>query len=80
MSDLKKCLNPSEAVYGFVAWLTTRKEQTILSSSNDCAPVCDLIKKFCIANQLPGVSENWPNHLIHIESSEIAVPRIGINQ
>jgi hypothetical protein len=63
-------LNPSEAVYGFVAWLT---------GSDDAAPMAELIKQFCKANKLPDVSEQWPNNLIHT-SGEVAVPGIGHNR
>lgn len=46
-------LNPSEAVYGFAAWLTTRREKTVMSASDDAAPIVELIKQFCEANNLP---------------------------
>jgi hypothetical protein len=58
-------LNQSEAVYGFAAWLTTRKERTIMSASDDAAPIADAVKQFCEVNNLPDISENWPNNLIH---------------
>lgn len=60
-----KTLNSSEAVYGFAAWLTTRKEKTIMSAKNDSAIIADLVKQFCEVNNLPKVSKNWPNNLIH---------------
>jgi len=72
-------LNPSEAVYGFAAWLTTRKEKVVMSSSDDAAIVADLVKQFCEANNLPPVSKEWPLNLIH-PSGEAAVPGIGNNE
>jgi hypothetical protein len=58
-------LNASEAVYGFAAWLTTREERVVLSAMDDAAPVCALVKRFCEINNLPEITEQWPNHLIH---------------
>lgn len=58
-------LNASEAVYGFAAWLTTREEKTVLSATDDAAPICELVDRFCRANNLSGVTDQWPNNLIH---------------
>lgn len=60
-----KTLNPSEAVYGFAAWLTCRKEKTIMSASDDAAIIADLVAQFCEVNNLPEVSKHWANNLIH---------------
>lgn len=73
-----KTLNPSEAVYGFAAWLTTRSESITIGSVHDAAPVTDLVNTFCKINNLPKVSSDWPNNLIH-PSGEVAVPNIGHN-
>lgn len=45
-------LSASEAVYGFVAWLATRNEPTIMSSNHSSAPVVDLMLQFCDNNGL----------------------------
>ncbi len=74
-----KHLNPSEAVYGFAGWLTGRKEKTVMSSGDDAAVVADRVALFCEVNNLPDVSEDWANNLIH-PSGEVAVPGIGINK
>ena len=76
---MSKHLNPSEAVYGFAAWLTTRKEKTVMSAADDAAPIAKLVSQFCKVNNLPDISNQWPNNLIH-PSGEVAVPGIGINQ
>ena len=70
---MNKELNAAEAVYGFVAWLTTREERTVMSAKDDCAPIAELIKRFCAENNLPEVSDQWPLNLIH-PSGEVAVP------
>lgn len=57
-------LNPSEAVYGFASWLTVRKQSLTVGSMHDAAPVAQLVKEYCEAQQLPPVSENYPKNLI----------------
>lgn len=75
---MSKHLNPSEAVYGFAAWLTTRKEKIVISAADD-ALIASLVSQFCKVNNLPDVSNQWPNNLIH-PSGKVAVPGIGTNQ
>ena len=74
-APLNKTLSPSEAIYGFCAWLTTRDEKTIMSASDDAAPVCDLINQFCKENKLKEPCENWATNLVHPsgECSGVAV-------
>ena len=76
MSDT---LNQSEAVYGFAAWLTCRDKKTVMSASDDAAPIVELVKQFCETNHLPKVSGQWPNNLIH-PSGEVAVSGVGHNK
>lgn len=76
---MKNILNPSEAVYGFAAWLTTRDKQTVMSASDDAAIIANLVKQFCEVNHLPAVSKDWPQHLIH-PCGEVAVPNVGHNK
>jgi len=64
-------LTPSEAVYGFAGWLTSRKERTIMSSSDDAGVVAELVDKFCKENHLEAPRDNWNTHLIH-PSGEVA--------
>lgn len=56
-------LNASEAVFGFAAWLSTRKEVVSFGASCDCASIPGLITRFCNANSLGGPSINWPHNL-----------------
>lgn len=74
---MNKELNAAEAVYGFVGWLTSREERTVMSAKDDCAPIAELIKRFCTENNLPEVSDQWPLNLIH-PSGEVAVPNAEI--
>lgn len=61
MNTLTGC----EAIYGFAAWLTCRKERTVLSSTDNAAPVCELIEQFCAENKLGAPRDGWENNLIH---------------
>ena len=61
----KEEMNASEAVYGFVAWLSCRKEKTVISSTDNCAPLAELIKQFCETNELTEPRENWQERLTH---------------
>ena len=58
-------LTASEALFGFCAWLTTREEKTIMSASDDAAPMPMLIRKFCDTNILEEPRIDWHNNLIH---------------
>lgn len=55
----------SEAIFGFVGWLSCRKEKTVISSKDNCAPLADLIKQFCATNKLKEPRENWQKRLTH---------------
>jgi len=57
------CLTGSEAIYGFCAWLTTREEKTIMSSSDDTGRIVRLISKFCDDNKLRDPRENYTDYL-----------------
>lgn len=58
-------LSASEALFGFTAWLTTRKEHVVAGSSCDCAVWVDLVKKFCDENGLSEPREEWGKNLKH---------------
>ena len=58
--------NAREAVLGFAAWLTCRKEEIVIGSSQDAAPVCDLVVRWCDENRLPPVREDvYPKNIKH---------------
>ena len=58
-------MNASEAVYGLLAWLTTREEVVCFGGSEDCAPAAEAAKLFCETNGLPEITNAWPDNLIH---------------
>lgn len=57
-------LSGSEAIFGFCGWLTTRKEKTVMSSSDDCAPIVELITEFINTQKLPEPSHHWEKKLV----------------
>ncbi len=61
-------LSGSEAVFGFAGWLITRREQTVMSSHDDAAPIADLCGEFCGANNLPEPRDTFPKHLTFPEN------------
>lgn len=56
-------LKGSEAIFGFCAWLTTRKKKTIMSASDDAGAIPPLIKEFCDLNKLSDPRENYTDYL-----------------
>lgn len=58
-------LNSSEAIYGFAAWLSCRRERTVFGSTCDCGNIAELVKEFCEVNSLPIVREDWHKSLLH---------------
>lgn len=43
---------PSEALYAFMGWLTTRDEEVTFSSHHTATAAVELIKEFCDRHQL----------------------------
>ena len=72
MENQQSTLNPSEAVYGFASWLTTRSEVTTMSSKHDSSVIAQLVERFCKENNLPPVSDQWPKSLVH-PAGEVAL-------
>jgi hypothetical protein len=59
-------VSPSEALYMFGAWLTTREEKVTFSHKHDASKMADLISEFCKANNLDEPRENmYPKNLKH---------------
>ena len=56
----------SEAVFGFAAWLTTRKKPVLLGAEHDAAPAAELADQWCRANNLPEPREGaYPENITH---------------
>ncbi len=63
-------LTPSEALFGFAGWITTRKEQVVASSKDDAAVWARLIDEFCKANKLPEPRDNQPDFVMPSTDTE----------
>ena len=62
---MSETLTASEAIFGFMAWMTTRGEVLKIGASCDAAPFPPLIDTFCKANGLIEPRENWTDFLTH---------------
>ena len=49
----------TEALYGFVSWLSTRTDQVIVSRHNDSAPIIALVERFRKLNGWDRPREGW---------------------
>ena len=58
-------LSASEAIFGFVAWLTTQKTAIIAGSAHDCAPWVEKIQEFCKTNKLSEPRERWEQNIVY---------------
>ena len=45
-------LNAAAAVFGVLAWLSTRPEELKIGASNECSILAELATQFCEANNL----------------------------
>jgi hypothetical protein len=71
---VKEELSPSEALYGFGGWLTTRKEPLTLSSHHNAAIVAELIDEFIKKQGLEEPKDHWEDELVPMnESYEIPI-------
>lgn len=57
-------LSASEALYGFMAFLTCRKKVTTLSSSHTPGDLPERINEFCLRHKLPLPRSNYAKNLI----------------
>lgn len=54
----------SDHLYGFAAFLTTRKKAIRVGASANTAPVADLLQEYIKANKLPSVSAKYPDTFV----------------
>ena len=60
MNNIKKeNLLPSEAIYEFCGWLTSRREVTTMSGAHDAGVIADLINDFIVRKGLDEPREEW---------------------
>jgi len=57
-------LNPSEALYAFMGWLTTRDQHIVIGRTADCAVLAELVAEFIEANDLPPPRDGWAEQVV----------------
>lgn len=72
--DEECSLLPSEALFGFCAWLTTRNNPITASSRHDAGEWACLVDEFCKANKLTQPRNNWTDYLTHPKPSPSSEP------
>jgi hypothetical protein len=58
-------LSASEALFGFMGWLTTRDAEVTFSEHHDAGVAVDLVSEFCKVNNLKDPSSGWDKNLTH---------------
>jgi len=58
-------LTGSEALFGFIGWITTREEKVVASASDDAGVWASLVDEFCKSNQLKEPREGWEKLFTH---------------
>jgi hypothetical protein len=56
---------PSEYLYAFVAWLTTRDEVLEIGASKDCGVWARAVDTFCQANRLKNPKDHYADHIVY---------------
>lgn len=65
MVSVENQLSPSEALYGFAGWITSRPEVIQVGNTANCAVVADLVRDFCAANGLSDPRDDWAHCLTY---------------
>ena len=65
-----EALSPSEAVFGFASWLTSRKGLVKLGSHEEAGPVVELVGEFVEKQGLDEPREGWEKDLVPMKAEE----------
>jgi hypothetical protein len=57
-------ITASEALYGFMGWLTTREESVTFSHIHDASIAAELVNEFVKANNLAEPRDDWHHHFV----------------
>ena len=57
-------LSASEALFGFIGWLTTRDKSVTLSAHHNAGIAVNLVSHFCKVNNLIEPKEHWEEQFI----------------
>ena len=58
-------LSPSEAIFGFAAWLTCREEVITVGATETAGKIAELAGEFTRTNNLEPPRDGWEKDLIH---------------
>ena len=58
-------LSPSEAVFGFAAWLSTSQDSITIGCGHVCDALAEKVKVFCDENNLEYPRDGWETNLVH---------------
>ncbi len=67
-------MEATDALFGFVAWLTTRKQVVSFGASHDCAEALEVLSRFIKVNNLPDVSDKYPTNFEIPRDSNDGIP------
>jgi hypothetical protein len=56
-------MTPTDALFGFAAWLTCREATLTLGGYHEAGPVVEALTTWMKANGLPDVSEEYPKNI-----------------
>jgi len=57
-------INPTEALYGFFAWIIKGSRKHLLGGGHHGGRLHSELAKFCIANNLPSLEDNWERNVV----------------
>jgi hypothetical protein len=63
LTKLNQQLRPSEALFGFMSWLTIRQEEVTFSRHHEASIAVELLKKFIDVQKLSNPRENYTKYL-----------------
>ena len=66
-------LSASEALFGFMGWLTSFKNPVTFSGSHEAGIAAELVDEFCKANNLSKPRDGWYLNLVHPTNHETAI-------
>lgn len=56
-------MKAADALYGFVAWLTTREKPITFGAHHHCGPAADAVKEFLDKQGESDVSDEYPDNI-----------------
>jgi hypothetical protein len=63
---MERTITATEALYGFMSWLTCRDATLVIGASHGAAEPAELVRAFLEANGIKeAIPEDWPKHLVY---------------